>query len=120
MFLRHTIFLLFVLNANLFADSTLKLTINYGSIKPEQTLDVNYKEGATALAILQSAVPVLTKKVGTYIFVTSINGLKSQPQKMGWFYQVDGESAQKVASHNILTTASSMRWEYRQDNCLSQ
>lgn len=114
-----TIFLLVsLLSSLLYADKRLQLTIEYAGIYPNQSLEVEYKEGESVLAILQSAVKVTTKKVGKYIFVKSIKGVKAKPNKMGWFYTVDGQRAKVTASNKKLYHAKSMIWTFQVDSCL--
>ncbi|MGE4398931.1 MAG: DUF4430 domain-containing protein [Campylobacterales bacterium] len=108
----------FLLPFWLFAQ-TIEIDINYGGVKEARTVKAEYKSGESALAVLSKVAKVKTKKVGEFVFITSIDGVASAPQKMGWFYTVDGKSADKTASTNILKDAKSMRWEYHTDNCLS-
>lgn len=108
----------FLLPIWLFAQ-TIEIDINYGGVKEARTVKAEYKSGESALAVLSKVAKVKTKKVGEFVFITSIDGVASAPQKMGWFYSVDGKSASKTASTNILENATSMRWEYHTDNCLS-
>ncbi len=98
---------------------TIDVEITYGGTKEARTAKTEYKNGETALAVLSKVAKVHTKKVGEFVFITSIDGVASAPQKMGWFYTVDGKSADKTASTNMLKDAKSMRWEYHTDNCLS-
>lgn len=102
------------------AEQTIDIQIVYGSAKESKTVQTTYKNGDTALAVLGKVAKVRTKKVGKFLFVTSIDGVASSPQKMGWFYSVDGQSADKTASDNRLKDAKSMRWEFHVDNCLTQ
>ena len=107
-----------LLSSTLMANVTV--TIDYADKKPTKKIEVHFKEGMTALALLQSVSDVSTKNVGKYTFITSIDGVKSKPRKMGWFYQIDGKDADKVASANVLGPIETMKWEYRADNCLSR
>jgi len=98
---------------------TINIEITYGSVKEARTTKTEYKSGESALAVISRVANVKTKKVGQYLFITSIDGVVSAPQKMGWFYLLDGKNADKTASSHILTNEKSMRWEYHIDNCLS-
>lgn len=98
---------------------TIDIEISYGGIKETRTIKTEYKSGDSALAAVSKVAKVRTKKVGEFIFITSIDGVASSPQKMGWFYTVDGKSADKTASSYILTNEKTMRWEFHTDNCLS-
>jgi hypothetical protein len=97
----------------------IEIEITYGGAKEARTAKIEYKNGETALAVISRVANVKTKKVGEYLFITSIDGVASTPQKMGWFYLVDGKNADKTASTTILKDAKSMKWEYHADNCLS-
>lgn len=99
---------------------TIEITIDYGSLRPARTVAVTYAAGSTALDVLGKAAKVRTKQAGRFIFITAIDGIRSVPQSMGWFYSVDGLSADKTAAANILQNAKTMRWEYRPDHCLAQ
>lgn len=102
------------------ASENVLVTIDYADKKPTKSVEVDFKAGMTALELLQSVAEVSTKNVGKYTFITSIDGVKSKPKKMGWFYKVDGKDANKVASAYVLEEIKTMRWEYRADNCLSR
>jgi len=102
------------------ADNKIDIEINYGGAKEPRVVQTAYKDGETVLAVLSRVARVKTKKVGEFLFVTSIDGVTSSPQKMGWFYSVDGKSADKTASQNTLANAKSMRWEFHTDNCLGE
>ena len=105
---------------SLFAtDNSIDIEIMYGGEKEPRMVKTTYKNGDTALETLSKAAKVKTKKVGGFLFVTSIDGVASSPKKMGWFYSVDGKSADKIASTNTLVNAKNMRWEFHTDNCLS-
>jgi hypothetical protein len=100
------------------ANNKMEIEISYGDIKESHIIETSYQNGDTALAVLEKVAKVRTKKVGNFLFVTSIDGVASSPQKMGWFYSVDGKSADKTASANILNGAKNMKWEFHTDNCL--
>jgi len=105
---------------SLFAsDSSIDIEIMYGGQKEPIIVKTTYKNGDTALDALSKAAKVKTKKVNDFLFVTSVDDVASSPNKMGWFYSVDGKSTEKIASTNKLVNAKSMRWEFRADNCLS-
>jgi hypothetical protein len=113
-FLAIILFLRLLLSAQ-----QIEIEINYGKTKEPKTVKIDYENGESALAVLSRAANVKTKKVGEFLFVTSIDGVASTPQKMGWFYSVDGKGANKTASANILTDAKTMQWEFLVDSCLS-
>lgn len=112
--------LLALLSTGLMAEENAIVTIDFAGIKPTKTIEVKQTPGMTALELLEAAAKVTTKHAGKYIFITSIDGVKSTPKKMGWFYEVDGKRAKKTASSYILENIKTMRWEYRTDNCLNR
>lgn len=114
----RTVLIVLLLCGLLAAGEKITVTIDYGKDRPARTVTAVYENGTTALAVLQSVADVRTKKVGIYTFITSIDGVRSTPQKMGWFYSVDGRHADKTASGFLLENAKTMRWEYRADHCL--
>lgn len=97
----------------------LTLTIDYGTARPLQQITTAYIEGSTALELLKKAAMVQTRQVGEFEFVASINGVKSIPGKMGWFYTLDGEKAKVTASKQRLEGTTAMAWRYREDHCLA-
>jgi hypothetical protein len=99
---------------------SVAVTIDYGQVRPVRTVTVSYGRGMTALGVLKRAAKVRTKKVGRFVFINAIDGVRSEPQKMGWFYSVDGRHADRTASTFILENAHTMRWEYRPDHCLGR
>ena len=114
------VFVFALLWTNLMASDRVLVTIDYGGLKPTKRVEVELKAGMTALSALQNAADVTTKSVGKYTFVTSIDGVKSQSRKMGWFYQVDQNRADKLASDNVLGNIKTMVWEFKADNCLNR
>ncbi|MDH5465622.1 MAG: DUF4430 domain-containing protein [Thiovulaceae bacterium] len=104
---------------HLFAAEAIMLTIDYAQKKPTKKIKVPFTSGMTALELLQRASKVRTKKVGKYIFVKSIDEIKSHPGKMGWFYFIDGQRASKVASEYVLKEVETMKWSFQVDHCLA-
>lgn len=102
------------------AEQTIDITIDYGQERAARTVAAPYANGMTALSVLRRVADVRTKKAGAFTFITAIDGIRSAPQKMGWFYSIDGKNADKTASTFLLENAHSMRWEYRPDNCLGR
>lgn len=98
----------------------LSVTIEYNGLKPSKTVTTTYTEGANALETLQGAAEVKTYSVGEYLFVRSIDGVAGTPGETGWFFSIDGISAEKTASSTILKDAASMQWQLRKQNCLSR
>ncbi len=102
---------------DLMAEKMVSMTIDYADKKPLEVIEVEFRQGMTALELLQRAAKISTKTVGKYIFVSSINGVKSHSKNMGWFYSVDGVDANKIASDNVLKDVKEVRWTFKTANC---
>lgn len=110
------IFLLFLCALNLHAED-LTLTVVYGNDIPDKVVQTTYTPGMSALEVLKQTSRVETGKTGQYLFVRSIDGVKSQVGKFGWFYLVDGKSVPKTAETYQLKDAKSMMWIYKVEAC---
>ncbi len=75
------------------------------------------KEKLTALLALQSVAEVETHPEGSYIFVSSIDGVKGEKGKKVWYYTVNGAKSGKLAAWNELKDGDVVRWTYTQDIC---
>ena len=95
----------------------ITITIDYGGALPERTVTATLHDGATALQLLQKVARVTTKQVGTFLFVRSVDGVKGEPGKMGWFYAVDGRPAKELAVIRKMDGAATMRWYYAVEAC---
>ena len=95
----------------------ITITIDYAGAMPERTVTTTLTEGATALQLLEQVAAVTTKKVGKFLFVRSIDGIKGEPGKMGWFYAVDGIPAKELAVTREMNGSTSMRWYYAVEAC---
>lgn len=96
---------------------SITVEIDYGDTRPVRRVETTYVEGMSALQLLQQVAEVKTHKVGAYIFVRSIDRLKSEPGKMGWFYSIDGVAAKTLAKNRLLENAKEMKWSYRVEAC---
>lgn len=109
-----------VMNQILFADEESKnivVEIDYGDIRPSRTVNTSYREGMSALELLQTVSKVETHPVDQYIFVVSIDGVYGKRGDMAWYYTVDGKSADKLAYLNPLNNAKRIKWVYKKDTC---
>lgn len=95
----------------------LTLTVVYGNGIPDKVVQTTYTPGMSALEVLQQSGRVETGKTGQYLFVRSIDGVKSQVGKFGWFYLIDGKSVPKTAETYQLKDAKSMTWIYKVEAC---
>ena len=103
------------------ADSPLThpmtITIDYGDQRPSRSVTTDAAPDATALEVLRQVADLKMRDVGTFRFVTSIDGVKSIPGKMGWFYALDGIKAKELASTGRVGEARTMSWSYRVEAC---
>lgn len=95
----------------------LTVTIQYGNGIPDKTVETTYTPGMSALEVLKQVSRVETSKTGPYLFVRSIDGVKSQVGKFGWFYLIDGENVPKTAQSTLLQEAKTMTWIYKVEAC---
>lgn len=100
----------------LFANE-IEVTVIYGEDTPSKVVTATYKDGTTALELLKQVCVVETSKKGKFTFVRSIDGVKSDVGKMGWFYLIDGESVHKMAENYVLDGAKSMIWILKVEAC---
>lgn len=102
---------------NLMAAKTVLVTLDYAEKKALEIVKVEFTEGMTALELLQRAAKISIKKAGKFNFVRSINGVQSHSKSRGWFYQIDGKDAEKMACDNVLGDIKTMKWEFKIANC---
>jgi hypothetical protein len=96
---------------------SITVEIDYGGLRPARRVHTTYIEGMNVLQVLQQVAEVKTHKVGAFIFVRSIDRIKSVRGKMGWFYSIDGVPAKTLAKSRILKNAKEMKWSYRIEAC---
>ncbi len=109
--------LLSLLFASAALAETLSVTIHYGGALPDKVVETTYAPGTSALEVLRHVSAVTTSQTGPYLFVRSIDGVKSQPGKFGWFYTIDGRNVGKTAQHHLLEGAKTMTWVYKVEAC---
>lgn len=103
-----------------FAGNGEKVTveIDFGSLNhPKLKIETNWKEGLSALEALQFVAEVKTHPVGGYVFVDEIEGVKGEPNKSVWYYEINGEPAKKVAIDQPINDGDKITWIYKQDVC---
>ena len=96
---------------------SITVEIDYGGLRPTRRVETAYVEGMSALQLLQQVAEVKTYKVGAFVFVRSIDRIKSERGKMGWFYNIDGVSAKTLAKSRLLENAKEMKGSYRLEAC---
>lgn len=95
----------------------LTVTIQYGNAIPDKTVETTYTPGMSALDALRQVSRVETSQTGSYLFVRSIDGVRSQVGKFGWFYTVDGHTVHQTAQNYVLDHARTMTWSYKVEAC---
>jgi hypothetical protein len=95
----------------------ITVTILYGNAIPDKIVQTTYSPEMSALDLLKKVSTVQTSKTGKFLFVRSIDGVKSDVGKFGWFYLIDGESVATTAENYLLKDAKSMLWIYKVEAC---
>lgn len=114
--LTRALLVLIVATFSAFAE-TVHITIQYSDGRPDKIVETPYTPGASALAVLKQVSRVETSQTGDYTFVRSIDGVRSEPGKFGWFYEIDGKSVPKTADAFPLHNARTMHWVYKVEAC---
>ena len=91
--------------------------IDYGNVRQSRTIEMDPVKGMTALELLQNVARVETHPVGEHVIVVSIDGVKGKRGDMGWYYTVNGKSADKLAYHYTVDGADHVQWNYKKDVC---
>ncbi len=91
--------------------------IDYGGKKPNETHQINWFEGITAMTALQRCATIESDPVKEYIFVTTINGIKTERTVMAWYYTVNGQSTDKLAFRYNVKPCDTVHWIYKTDVC---
>jgi len=99
------------------AGESVNVGIDYGNVLQSREAETQWKEGITALEVLQSIAHVETHQVGNYVFVTSVDGVKGKRGDKAWYYVISGKRADKLAFERILYKDESTRWIYKKDVC---
>jgi len=99
---------------------SVNVGIDYGNARQSRGAETQWREGVTALEVLQSIAQVETHQVGNYVIVTSIDGVKGIRGDMAWYYEINGKHADKLAYERVLHKGDSTKWNYKQDVCSSK
>lgn len=91
--------------------------IDYGGRQSDETHQINWFEGMTALTALQRCATIESYPVKEYIFVTTINGIKTERTLMAWYYTVNEQSTGKLAFRYEVKPGDTVRWIYKKDVC---
>ncbi len=120
--MKKTLLILFsmVLTFNVFAQKTderITVEIDFGGNKPNQTYQIEFVEGMTALTALQYCTNIGTKPVGDYIFVSDIDSVKNIPYQMVWYYEINDQTPQLLAFRQPANKGDKFKWIYKEDVC---
>ena len=100
-----------------FAQGKVTVVIDYGDVKPTETMTVEWTEGMTALVALQSCADVETHPIEKYIFVESINDVKQFRGIKAWYYTVNNEQTGTLAVRKVIKPGDTVTWLYKTDVC---
>jgi len=99
------------------SDQSITVEIDYGKVKKSKTQIIKVNEKTTALEALQYVAEVHTHPAGNYVFVDVIDGIKGVRGEKGWYYKINGESADKLAIRRQLADGDHVTWSYKKDVC---
>ena len=105
---------IFALNAQA---QKITVEIDFGGEKSNETHQVEWFDGITAMGALQSCATIESYRAKTYIFVSTINGVKTERERRAWYYEVNGESTGRIAFRYTLKPDDVVRWIYKIDVC---
>ena len=112
------IFVIFVLLPAVYgASQNVTVEIDYGGLQQSRKAEIVWKQGITALEVLQSVAKIETKQACEFIFVNSIDGVEGKKGDKAWYYDVNDKRATSFAYKCILNEGDRMRWEYTKDVC---
>lgn len=106
-----------LLSTALCADKKVTIEIDYGGLHQNQKAEVTWKQGITAIEILQSVAKVKTQQNAEHVTVTSIDNVEGQVGDKVWYYDINGKRATSFANKCILKEGDYMKWEYTKDVC---
>ncbi len=99
------------------SDFAAKVIVDFGGEKPMKETNIKISRQLTALEALQFAAVVETHTIGEYVFVSSVDSIRSVRGKKAWYYKVNGESPKVLAINNHLSDGDTLLWIYKADVC---
>jgi hypothetical protein len=112
-----TLIFTFFLAFSLQAQEKVTVEIDFGGEKPNETYQIDWYEGMTAMTALQSVATIESYPIQSHIFVTTINGIRTNPGEMAWYYTVNNESRRVLSFRNPVKSGDVIRWIYKKDVC---
>lgn len=98
-------------------EKSVTVKLNYGAQKEIKTVQIPFTTGMTALEALMHAAEITTHPLKDYVFVISIDGVKSKRGEMAWYYKINGQSTHKLAIHKTINEGDVITWLYIKDVC---
>ena len=112
------IFVIFVLlPAASGASQNVTVEIDYGGLQQSRKAEIAWKQGITALEVIQSVAKIETREIGGHLLVTSIDGVEGQIGDKVWYYNINDKRATSFANKCILNEDDHVRWTYTKDVC---
>jgi len=97
------IFVIFVLlPAASGASQNVTVEIDYGGLQQSRKAEIAWKQGITALEVIQSVAKIETREIGGHLLVTSIDGVEGQIGDKVWYYNINDKRATSFANKCIL------------------
>lgn len=96
---------------------TVKVIISGQTNMPQKEITVSCRDGLTALTALQQAATVSTHPVGNYVFVNTINDIKSERGVTAWYYTVNDRSTGTLAINFPVKPGDVINWIFKEDVC---
>lgn len=96
---------------------TVKVIISGQTNMPQKEITVSWRDGLTALTALQQAATVSTHPVGNYVFVNTINDIKSERGVTAWYYTVNDCSTGTLAINFPVKPGDVINWIFKEDVC---
>ena len=115
---KHLTILFSLLALGLYSQpDTVTIEIDFGGEKPNETHQVEWFEGMTAMMALQCCTTVESYPIKEYIFVGTINDIKTQRAVKAWYYEVNGQNTGRIAFRYAVNSGDVIRWVYKTDVC---
>ncbi|WKZ15787.1 MAG: DUF4430 domain-containing protein [Candidatus Jettenia caeni] len=111
-------FIFFIFLSTAFcANRNVTVEIDSGGLHQNREVEIPWKQGITALEVLQSVAKIETQQKGEHFLVTSIDKVEGQVGDKVWYYHINGKRATSFANTCILNEGDRMKWEYAKDVC---
>ena len=106
-----------LLTFSLHAQEKVTVELDFGDKKANETFQIAWHEGMTALTALQSVATVETQSFQNHIIVIAINNIRAERGEMAWYYTVNNEIAKELPARNRINAGDAVRWMFIEDVC---